>query len=213
MKKIVLSSLLALGLSTSLMAQSNWGVGVGTKTTTVSDTKIMGIQSLNEIVGDGGQEVYVEGTYRVDQVKVGTRYSNNSSLDENKFELIWQYDLAATDVSSFYLNGGFGIGFQGGKTKTISTNITKPEYVTAHDLSVYQTPATAKIGQSDFITVSLGVGYKYNVTKSLALSAGYEFERKYWDISYEVEGKTSPVDLSGEAQNFHGLKAAVEYKF
>jgi opacity protein-like surface antigen len=214
MKKVITGLMISGVISTSLFA----GVGfeVGTKASKGSDQNIMGIQKISEIVGDGGQEIFIESNYKAGVAQVGLRYSNNSSEDEHKGELTWKINLSEKSESKlkYYVNGGFGFGFQGGKTTTLSTNITKAEYVSSSNLDAFKVPTKATIDDSTFISFSIGLGTSYNFTNNLKLNAGYEYERKSWDLNYKVAGKeNAPVDLSGIAQNFHGVRASLEYRF
>lgn len=214
MKKIITSLMVSGMISTSLLASV--GFEIGTKASKGSDQNIMGIQKITELIGDGGQELFIESNYKVGAAQVGLRYSNNSDLEEHKGELTWKVHLSEKSESKlkYFINGGFGFGVQEGKTTTLSTNITKAEYVSSSNLNAFKVPTKATIDDSTFISFSIGIGASYNFTNNLKLNAGYEYERKSWDLNYKVAGKeNAPIDLSGIAQNFHGVRASLEYRF
>ncbi len=214
MKKIIIGTVASMLCTGVMMADQGWGVEVGAKTASASDKNILGIQKISEIIGDGGQEVFIEPYLRGDDTHVGIRFSNNSTLDENKLELTWKHGVYKNELFGWYFNGGAGFGVQDGKTKTISTNITPVEYITSNNLNGYKVPTKANIDSSNYITVSIGTGLDFKITKNLKANIGYEYEAKYWDISYTVAGKEDkPVDLSGEAIGSHGIRAGLEFRF
>ena len=211
MKKIVL--IMLMGLS-SLFA-NGFGVDVGTKVSKVNDKKILGIQSLKELVGDGGTEVFIEGFYKAGWAQIGTRYTNLSEEKDNKLELTWKAYLNENADTNFkmFINGGVGLGVQGSRTSNISTNITRSNYITASNLNAYKVPSVASIDSTTYWTVSIGLGVSYNFTPNFNLYAGYEFERKSMDLDYKVSGKTEKVSLSGVDFNSHGTRFGIQYRF
>lgn len=214
MKKIIMGTIASMLCAGVMMADQGWGIEVGAKTASTGDKNLLGIQPISELIGDGGEEVFIEPFLRGDDTHVGIRISNNSTLDENKLELTWKHGVYKNEVFGWYFNGGAGFGVQGGQTKTISTNITAPDYITSTSLGGFKVPTKAKIDDSNYFTLSIGTGIDFKITKNLKANIGYEYEAKYWDISYVVEGKeTTPVDLSGEAIGSHGIRAGLEFRF
>lgn len=214
MKKIIMGTIASMLCAGVMMADQGWGIEVGAKTASTGDKNLLGIQPISELIGDGGEEVFIEPFLRGDDTHVGIRISNNSTLDENKLELTWKHGVYKNEVFGWYFNGGAGFGVQGGQTKTISTNITAPDYITSTSLDGFKVPTKAKIDDSNYFTLSIGTGIDFKITKNLKANIGYEYEAKYWDISYVVEGKeTTPVDLSGEAIGSHGIRAGLEFRF
>ncbi len=137
MKKIILILMSLISLS---LAADGWGVDVGTKISSVKDKNVLGIQSVKELAGDGGTEVYIESFYKHQFAQVGLRYTNLNEVNDNKIDLTWKLhlnDKSESDIK-FFLNGGFGFGMQGSRTSTISTNITKTEYITSSNIDAYK---------------------------------------------------------------------------
>lgn len=191
------------------------GIEVGTKISQAKDKNILGIQSLKEIVGDGGTEAYIDVFYKYNFSQIGIRYTNLSESDDNKLELSWKLHLnEPVDTRfKFFLNGGFGFGVKGAKTETLSTNITRVDYITNSDLEQFKTAGRASIDSTNYISFSIGLGTSYNITDNFKIIAGYEFERKSMDIDYKIEGKRDEVSLSGLKLDSHGARIALSYIF
>ncbi len=205
--------------STDYSYGKNFGVEVGTKLMNGNSRKFLGIQELGEIVGEGSSsENFINLFYKHNFTQVGVRYSNNSDLDENKYEMTWKFftdNLSSKEYGiGTYLNGGIGWGIQAGKEKVISTRVTNIAYITTADLSRLIGPTRAYIDDSSYLTYSIGLGVEFKPIENLFISAGYELERKVWDIKYNVGspngGKT---ELSGEHQDFHGIRFSLAYLF
>lgn len=212
MKKIILILMSLISLS---LAADGWGVDVGTKISSVKDKNVLGIQSVKELAGDGGTEVYIESFYKHQFAQVGLRYTNLNEVNDNKIDLTWKLhlnDKSESDIK-FFLNGGFGFGMQGSRTSTISTNITKTEYITSSNIDAYKVSSKADIDSTTYLSFSIGLGTSYNFTKNFKILAGYEFERKSLDLDYKVQGKNEKISLSGVNLDSHGVRVGLAYIF
>lgn len=206
MKNICLSLLVA-GAITSAFA--NWGVEAGVKSASGSEEKILGVQPISELVGDGGTETYIEVYKRWNAPQIGVRFTAGD--DMYKAELATKLHMLESDHFGTYLSFGFGLGQYEGGTKTISTNVTRQGYVTQAPGASFANRTTVKMEDAQFVTFSAGIGASYKFTKSLALNVGYEYERRSLEIDYSFGGNR--VESSGINQDFHGVRAGLSYTF
>lgn len=215
LKTIVAGALLASSLS--LQAQDGFGVEVGSKVVSSSEKKFLGIQKLSEIVGEDGQENFIEGYYQIDNYKLGMRYTNISEFDENKLELIAKLNVPSSFSSNLTYNLGIGFGFgeQASKRKTISTDMTASKYITSssNNISSHYIDTEIYTEEANYLSFAIQAGVKYKVVENFYLNAGIESETKYWNLHYRLTASNDNVFLSGLNQRSMKAYASLEYRF
>lgn len=218
MKKLLLSVVAIATLSSvSLLADNNFGVELGSKAVSTSESKFFGIQSLNEIVGSDNQENYIEGFYKVDNYKLGARYTNISAVDEHKLELVVKANIPSSSIAGLSYNLGVsgGYGEQDSKRMTISTDLTASKYITTADnkLNSHYIDTEIYTTESNYLSFAVQAGVTYKISQNFFINGGIESETKYWNLSYRLVNSGENVYLSGLNQRSMKAYASLEYRF
>lgn len=219
LKKVALSGVLLSSLVSFASADSQtdgFGVEVGSKVVSSSEKKFLGIQKLSEVVGENGTENYIEGFYRVDNYRVGMRYTNIAEFDENKLELTANVLIPSSSINGLTYSLGIGAGYgeQARKRATLSTDMTAATYITSGaDMSSHYVSTEVDVKRANYLNFTVQASIKYALTDSLNLNAGIESEQKYWEINYKLTDRADNVYLSGLSQRAMKGFVSIEYKF
>ena len=199
---------------------------VGTSGTAfnTSDVKVLGVQPANEIVGEGGMELAIRVGYN------GYRKSNNTDL-ARAYLYVWDNPVRNSEVGfgvggeyiaspfesikglQFLIGGQIGYGWQGvnGDTKRISTSANKLSFVTD---TVNVSPTDITFSEDTYVLrVDLTLGTTYKISDTLSLDLAYVYQYSNYQIEYRTAERSSVLNILDFAQDNHGLKVGLNYKF
>jgi hypothetical protein len=221
MKKLVATLSIAAALATSIFAKDNYYIDyrvVGCNAP--GNDKVLGIQPLSELVGDGGLRHEIAYGYKINsEVKYG--FVGTYMPSEKEWSAGVEASFASRHGFNFaprlkpYIRSGLSFGAQEKSGSfQISTQIDKITYITADSLNDmnYAGGATWE-DKPIFISVILEGGVNYEIVRGLNLNFGFEFQPKYWDIEYRTENDPDILNSLSVTQYYYNLKVGISYQF
>lgn len=189
-----------------------------------SDVKILGVQPANEIVGEGGTELAIRVGYN------GYRKSDNTDL-ARVYLYAWSNPTRNNEVGfggggeyitspfesikglQFLIGGQVGYGWQGvkGDTKRISTSANKLTFISD---TINMNPTDMTYTEDNYVLrVDLTLGTTYKLSNALSLDFAYVYQYSNYQVEYRTAEKSSVLNILDFAQDNHGLKVGLNYKF
>lgn len=181
-----------------------------------SETYIFQIQPLSELVG--GNELKHELT-------IGRQPNENFQYGvclgyvpaQSQYDTAFKVKLSTANPNGldFFISTKAGIGIQTGEnSKNTSTNISKADYITSHNLERFKVPSTITFTENPKLLEAMAqIGTSYKITKDLKLFGAIEAGHKYWEVSYKIKGKENITNRMMETQRLVNLSFGLNYLF
>ena len=241
MQKAAVVAIMALGLAVYAQASSSndaYGVqqkfdaapksaiytSVGVTVFAHQESKVLDIQPVDEIVGEGGTQFDVkfgfnafQKTHEKDKARVYTYLwstpDKNSEVGfgmgaEYLFEpFAWFQDL------QLLIGAQVGYGWQGvkGDTKRVSTSADKFSYLA--NSSIANPTEITYTDDSYVLDINLLLGSSYHISKNLDLDIGYVYKNSRYQVAYRTAHNAAILNALTFSQDSHGVRVGLNYKF
>lgn len=216
MKKLVMLSLLTSAIFADTYYIDYRAVGY----TAPNNDKVMGVQPLKELVGDGGFKNEIAFGHVIDNsMKVGFVGSWIAKEKEWSSGLEFIYKSEVHQIHSIsvlpYVRSMIGIG---GQMKSgsfqVSTQVNKANYVVTTNVNTLKKPDTAEWEkQPVFFTYSIEGGVDFQLSKNWSMNVGIEFQPKYWNLVYRNDSNKEILNSLSKTQYTYNAKIGLSYKF
>lgn len=223
MKLKLLSTLLAIGLFSSLQASSNVYTGISLTTFATEDEKVLSIQPIDELIGKGSEQL---------EIKVGYNAFRSSNSDKAR---IYLYAWNAPDKNNevgfgfggeylfenlnsipnlqFSIGSQVGYGWQGvkGDNANISTSANKLSYVTD---TINTNPTTITYTEDSYVLdINLIIGTTYHISNNFDLEFSYIYKNSEYQVEYRTAERNDILNALTFNQDSHGLRIGLNYQF
>ena len=218
MKKQIIGSLIAIS---SLCAQNIvvTNVSIYSSEEKALDNKVLGIQSVDELVANPGtrKEVRLGISLReyayYNRFRINTYlYSNSDKNNEVGAGVGFQINAFKNGKLSAYYSGFVGGGMQQnkGEVKILSTNANKANFISG-DASY--TPTEVKFEDDNtLMEYGFGLGANYQYSKNLTFDIGYIYRNKSYNVKYRQTGSVIENSITVD-QSQEGINIGITYSF
>ena len=241
MQKVAVVAIMALGLAVYAQAYSSndaYGVqqkfdavpnsalytSVGVTFFTHQESKVLDIQPIDEIIGEGATQFDVkfginafQKSQSVDTARIYTYLWNTPEKNnEVGFGIGAEYlfePLASIKNLQFLIGAQVGYGWQGvkGDTKRVSTSADKFSYLSSS--SIINPTDITYTDDSCVLDINLLLGASYHISKNLDLDIGYVYKNSRYQVAYRTAHNATILNALTLSQDSHGVRVGLNYKF
>jgi len=203
----------------SSYSSNSYFLSLGVIENSSEENKILGVQPLSEIVGEGGTEFDLKfGIVTEDKAIKVYLFGWSNSDKNNELGLGFGGEWGGHIISSvpklkLYLGAEMGFGYQpvSGDSKTISTSVNKLTFVT--DEAVLTPTKMTYTEDTTLLNINLILGANYPVTNNVDIDIFYRYSRSQYQFSYRTEEDSSIENSLTEQQDNHGIGINLNYRF
>lgn len=219
-------SKLTLSLLTGLLALTPQSIiandryfKLGLNSQSAQSQKILGVQEVSEIVGNGGNQIiagYGLSFDKKEQFGGSLGFAYLTIPDEKEHILALDFDVHQNTDNYFgfipYFGGtvGLGLQFKSGEKFNTSTSANKASFISG---TTIMTPNVGTHNEDPvFLLIGFQVGTKYKFNDNFNAFLAYDYQAKYMQVDYSLATSSVRNNMTF-THRFNGVKLGVNYSF